>query len=165
MADGPGGSEFDADAQRCYYDKQTGEEQWNDGGKDEDGPLDDFFEVEDAEGDQFMAVRPWIGQVAEPDNHNEVNTEQPDTTYTLQYVYGYRSEDSRQNVYFNNAGKVTYMTAALGVILDQDSNEQTYFGGGEVDSTAKNVANDENGHTDDIMCIALSGDRTRAVTG
>lgn len=112
-----------------------------------------------------MAVRPWIGQVAEPDNHNEVNTEQPDTTYTLQYVYGYRSEDSRQNVYFNNSGKVTYMTAALGVILDQDSNEQTYFGGGEVDSTAKNVANDENGHTDDIMCISLSGDRTRAVTG
>ena len=55
----------------------------------------DMFEVEEAQGEQFMAVRPWIGQVTEPENHNEINKEKPDTTYALEYVYGYRSADSR----------------------------------------------------------------------
>ena len=159
MADGPGGSDIDADVQRCYYDKHTGEQQWKDGGKDEDGQLDDFFEVEDAQGDQFMAVRPWIGQIAEPDTHGEVNLEQPANTMHLVRVYGYRCEDSRQNVYFNSDGGVTYMTAALGMMMNADGSNQGYFGGGEVENKAKNVSNDMNGHTDDIMCIALSGNR------
>ena len=34
---------------------------------------DDMFEAETAEGEQFMSVRPWIGQITEPDNHNEVS--------------------------------------------------------------------------------------------
>jgi hypothetical protein len=42
--------------------------------------------------------------------------------YNLHYVYGYRCEDSRQNLYFNSEGNVVYMTAALGVILDCGSN-------------------------------------------
>ena len=42
-----------------------------------------------------MAVRPWIGQIAEPTNHNEANPAKPDVKYELEYVYGYRSQDSR----------------------------------------------------------------------
>ena len=57
------------------------------------------------------------------------------------------------------------MTAALGVILNKDSNTQKFLGGGEVESTAKNVANDQNHHTDDIMCLRLNPARTTAVTG
>lgn len=57
------------------------------------------------------------------------------------------------------------MTAALGVILDIPSNIQKFFGGGIVDNTAKNVANDENAHTDDITSIAISNDRNLAVSG
>jgi len=57
------------------------------------------------------------------------------------------------------------MTAALGVILDPDTNTQKFFGGGEVDNTAKNVANDRNHHTNDIMAIAMSSDRNTAISG
>jgi hypothetical protein len=57
------------------------------------------------------------------------------------------------------------MTAALGVILDVPSNTQKFFGGGEVVSTAKNVANDMNHHTDDVMCVSLCPGRDRAVSG
>lgn len=57
------------------------------------------------------------------------------------------------------------MTAALGVILDQSSNTQKFFGGGQVDNTAKNVANDENAHTDDITAITISSDRNWAASG
>ena len=58
-----------------------------------------------------------------------------------------------------------YMTAALGVILDQDSNTQKFFGGGEVDNTSKQTANDNNCHTNDIMCIKVCNHRKMAATG
>jgi hypothetical protein len=51
-----------------------------------------------------MALRPWIGQITEPDSHNEFNASQPETTYSLEYVYGYRCSDSKQNAYWNKAG-------------------------------------------------------------
>jgi microtubule-associated protein-like 6 len=79
-----------------------------------------------------MAVRPYLGAIMEPDSHPPVNPSAPDVSYTLEYVYGYRCEDSRQNVFFNSSGQAVYMTAALGVILDQSSNTQKFFGGGQV---------------------------------
>lgn len=57
------------------------------------------------------------------------------------------------------------MTAALGVILNPTSNTQSFFGGGMVENTAKNVANDEKCHTDDITAITMSDDRKWAVSG
>jgi len=90
-----------------------------------------FFEAEEeAQGQEFMATKPWIGQVAEPDEHNPVNKDAPDCKYELEYVYGYRSADSRQNCYFNCKNQATYMTAAVGVILDPETNTQCFFGGG-----------------------------------
>lgn len=68
-------------------------------------------------------------------------------------------------MYFNASGQAVYMTAALGVILDINSNTQKFFGGGHVDNTAKNVANDENAHTDDITSITISSDRQWAASG
>jgi WD40 repeat protein len=57
------------------------------------------------------------------------------------------------------------MTAALGIILDVNSNTQKFFGGGQVANTAKNVANDEQAHTDDITAITISSDRNVAASG
>lgn len=139
---------------------------------DRERPEDDFFnfdeEVEEAaETKEFLAVKPWIGAIAEPDNHPPVNKDPPDVEYELEYVYGYRCEDSRQNVYYNPEGKVVYMTACLGVILDQETNTQKYFGGGSVDNKSKQVANDLHHHTNDIMSMNVNtnGDREWAVTG
>lgn len=71
--------------------------------KDAEDLDDDCFEPEDAgDGEKFMAVKPWIGQIAEPASHNPINNEKPDVTFELEYVYGYRSADSRQNVHFNS---------------------------------------------------------------
>lgn len=85
----------------------------------EDREENEFFEVEEAgEGEQFMAVKPWIGAIMEPDNHPQPNPSPPDVRYKVDYVYGYRSHDTRQNVYFNQNGQAIFMSAALGVILD-----------------------------------------------
>jgi WD40 repeat protein len=96
---------------------------------------------------------------------NPPNPSAPDVKYELEYVYGYRCADTRQNVYFNANGEAVYMTAALGVILNFQNNTQKFFGGGQVANTAKNVANDENGHTDDLMALMVSSDKKICVSG
>jgi hypothetical protein len=93
---------------------------------------DDFFECDEAVGEQATSSVPWKGQIAEPTNHNDINSAQPDEKYELEYVYGYRSADSKQNCHFNSEGNAVYMTAALGVILNHGDNTQKFFGGGEV---------------------------------
>ncbi len=106
-----------------------------------------------------MAVKPWIGAIKEPANHPPPNPAPPSVQYALEYVYGYRCEDSRMNVYFNPSGEAVYMTAALGVILNTKNNTQKFFGGGMVDMKAKNVSDDNNSHTDDITSLTISSDR------
>ena len=68
-------------------------------------------------------------------------------------------------MFFNSAGQAVYMTAALGVILNQSNNTQKFFGGGQVDMKAKNVSDDTQCHTDDITAIAISSDRRWAASG
>ena len=132
-------AEFADEGMRMRLDKRGVDEVGYDPAEEDRPEFDGFdFEVEDVgEGEEFMAVKPWIGAVVEPDNHPEVNKEVPDTTYHLEYAYGYRCQDSRQNVYYNCDGNVTYMTAALGVILDKASNTQKFFGGGECENASK----------------------------
>jgi hypothetical protein len=57
------------------------------------------------------------------------------------------------------------MTAALGVILDHASNTQKFFGGGECDDTRRMASDEMEMHNDDIMGLAISPDRSWAVTG
>ena len=127
-------------------------------------PETDFFEFEaeeQVEGEQFMAVKPWIGAIKTPDPEQEVNKDVPDETYMIEHVYGYRCEDSRQNVFYNPDDNVVYPTACLGVILDKEANTQTFFGGGEVENKSKQVQSSANSHSDDVMCMKINPYSTR----
>ena len=132
-------------------------------------PENDFFEIDEEvveETKEFLAVKPWIGQIAEPDNHPDWDPNPPDQEYKLEYVYGYRCQDSRQNVYFNPDGNVVYMTAAVGVILNIEENTQTFFGGGKSENQSKQVSNTRNSHNNDISALNVNAaDRTWAVSG
>jgi len=57
------------------------------------------------------------------------------------------------------------MTAAIGIVLNPTSNTQKIFGGGIVETKAKNVSSDELAHTDDITALAISFDRNLVATG
>jgi len=83
----------DGDERRPKFDKKTGKVIIITDKKEK--PDNDFFEAQEASGEQFMAVRPYIGAIVEPDNHPPVNPAKPDTIYNLEYVYGYRCADSR----------------------------------------------------------------------
>lgn len=64
-------------------------------------------------------------------------------TYSIEYAYGYKCNESRQNLFMTGSSSVIYMTAALGVIHDYQSNTQKFFGGGVVDQEAKNISADD----------------------
>ena len=57
------------------------------------------------------------------------------------------------------------MVAALGIVLDPESNTMKVFGGTETKMVAKNVADDSKYHMDDILSLDISTDRKTIVTG
>jgi microtubule-associated protein-like 6 len=118
-----------------------------------------LFEVESAGGgEQIMAVKPWLGAIKPPSNPPPLQNSAPSVAFDLEYVYGYRVFDSRQNLFYtSNPGNVVYMVAALGVVLNKDQNRQRFFGAGLL-SQAK-------GHSDDITALAIAPDRDTVATG
>ncbi|CDW73957.1 help domain containing protein [Stylonychia lemnae] len=133
-----------------------------------DTDLQDLFEhVDVGHGDESMACLPWKGALKKPDSHPPINPTMPDVTYKIDFVYGYKNEEVRQNCFYNNQNEVVYMTAALGVIYKPGNNKyQKYFGGGETfEMVRKQVDNSINAHTDDIMCLCINIERTMCATG
>ncbi|KAJ1625892.1 hypothetical protein T492DRAFT_843597 [Pavlovales sp. CCMP2436] len=57
----------------------------------------------------------------------------------LSFVYGYRGDRSRSNLFYTKSGKLVYHTAAVGIVYDQHSHSQAFF----------------HGHDDDIVSLAL----------
>ena len=118
-----------------------------------------MFEIESAGGgEQVLAVKPWIGALKAPSNPPALRNSAPNLTLELEYVYGYRVFDSRQNLFYtSNPGSVVYMAAALGIVLDKQANTQRFFGAGTV-NTAK-------GHSDDITALAIHPNKDTVATG
>jgi len=63
----------------------------------------------------------------------------PSKSLTLEWVYGYRGRDCRNNLFLLPSGEIIYNIAAVIVILDRDIGEQRHY----------------LGHTDDVKCLAL----------
>jgi len=55
------------------------------------------------------------------------DAEPPESNLTLDYVYGYRCEDTRNNVRYNKGGEIVYHSATVGVVLKQSDNSQRHF--------------------------------------
>ena len=62
------------------------------------------FEMEEvAVGEEFLAVKPWVGQIKEPSNFRKpANFDKaPQVRLQLDYIHGYRCKDMRNNIFFN----------------------------------------------------------------
>ena len=118
-----------------------------------------FFQLErPSEGDQMLAIKPWLGALKPPSSLPKPDNTLPAISLDLEYVYGYRCFDSRQNLFYTrNPDEVVYMTAAVGVVLNKRLNTQKIFGGGPTAS--------KTGHTDDITSLAIHPDRDTIATG
>jgi len=123
-----------------------------------------FDKVLPGEGDEFMAVKPWLGAIKEPVPKPKVDASKPKAEYEIDWVYGYRSEEARMNLFFNDQGEAVYPTAALGVIYDFTGLKQKYFGGGAT-SYGSGKTKKEKAHTDDVTALCVNSDRTKVATG
>lgn len=75
--------------------------------------------------------------MAEPFDHPPVNPTKPAQSYKIDFVYGYKNEEARQNLFYNHKGKPVYMTAAMGVIFNPKVRTQIIFGGKETTSMVR----------------------------
>lgn len=82
-----------------------------------------FEKVLPGEGDEFMAVKPWLGAIKEPKPLPKVNASKPSDKFEIDWVYGYKSDEGRMNLFFNKEGKAVYPTAALGIVYDFENKE------------------------------------------
>ena len=94
-----------------------------------------------------------------------VNTEQPEAEYEIEFVHGYKTSECNQNCRYTSDGKIVWMTAALGVILDPATGKQMYYGGKQVAMESKQDGDNEEFHRDDILSLDVSLDRKTVVTG
>lgn len=116
------------------------------------------------EGDEFMAVKPWKGAIKEPVPCPKANPEKPKEEYEIDWVYGYRSDEGRMNLFLNNKGEAVYPTAALGVVYNFTDKKQKYFGGGPTEYGSKK-GKTEKVHTDDVTALCMNAKRTKVATG
>lgn len=99
-----------------------------------------------------MAVKPWKGAIRAPTGWKQPPKnydEAPQVSVEPDWVYGYRGSMDKNNLKCMNDGSLCYMAAGLGVRLEADGSEQSFF----------------QQHTDDITCIAFSPDGQHVATG
>ena len=66
---------------------------------------------------------------------------------------------------YTDEGKAVYMVAALGVIMDTNTMEQTFYGGKQIGHASKHDGEELPFHRDDILSLDVSADRKTVVTG
>jgi len=112
--------------------------------------MTDIFALEEAgNGDEFGAVKPWVGAIVAPDDAASENKGTPDSSLELEWVHGYRAQDARSNLFYNSEGQICYSAASVGIIFDKVKWTQKY-----------NLE-----HTDDVISLAMSPCRKYAATG
>ena len=108
------------------------------------------FDVdEEGGGDQFMAVKPWLGAIVEPSVPPRIDSSLPSSEARLQWVHGYRGFDSTNNLRYSASGEIVYPAAGLGVVLSKEKWMQRF-----------NFS-----HTDDVICLAMHPDGVHIATG
>jgi microtubule-associated protein-like 6 len=118
--------------------------------------LAEIFEEQSQQGgDEFMAVKPWLGTITrmKPKDFDprSISNDAPDVDMDLSFVFGYRGSDSRNNLRYTAKGEVCYPAAALGIVYDpKASNERQRF---------------FDVHTDDVLSLAMHPQGKVVATG
>ena len=88
---------------------------------DLDIPLEhfDFALSEAGVGAEWSVVKPWLGTIVAPTVPPEVDPSPPPVKLCLEWVYGYRSLDVRNNARYTATGDIVYHAAGVGIIYDK----------------------------------------------
>lgn len=95
----------------------------------------------------------------------EIDKNVPSAEFEIEHVYGYRAHDCNNNLHYTEHGEVSFMTAALGVVMDTTTGRQRVYGGKECPMLPKGQAPLCGQHKDDIKAFCISADRKLIATG
>ncbi len=114
----------------------------------------DYKIEENPEGDEAGASKAWLGEMQNSSPKIKITKAMgkapPENIKKLNYVFGYRAFDSRNNIkYIGDGSKIVYTTAALGIVLDKKTLKQKYF----------------IHHNEDIVSLALHPNLRTVATG
>eukprot|EP00947_MAST-08B_sp_MAST-8B-sp1_P001903 g1903.t1 len=83
-------------------------------------------------------VRPWVGMVLPPTDAPAPVFAAPEAMMQLKWVYGYRGQDARQNLFYTKDGDIVYPAASMGIVYNTTRHVQKYASdhGGDIVSLA-----------------------------
>ena len=88
------------------------------------------FEEEIIEfGDESGPVKPWLENVLPPNTDIEENISYPNYNLKIDHVYGFKSENSRKNIFFYKEDQIIYSVSSICIIQNLDDNTKKLFGG------------------------------------
>ncbi len=98
----------------------------------------------------FLNSRPWAGAISAPSAAPRPDNRRPLERIEVEWVYGFRAQNSRNNVRYNLRGEVIFHAAGLGVVYDKARDVQRFHAGY---------------HAGDVLCLALDPTRRFCATG
>ncbi|XP_049753320.1 echinoderm microtubule-associated protein-like 1 isoform X3 [Elephas maximus indicus] len=118
----------------------------------ESKPKEPVFSSEEGYVKMFLRGRPVTMYMPKDqvDSYNlEAKVELPTKRLRLEWVYGYRGRDCRNNLYLLPTGETVYFIASVVVLYNVDEQLQRHYAG----------------HNDDVKCLAVHPDRITIATG
>ena len=79
--------------------------------------------------DESGVVKPWLESVIAPDVAIEEDISYPKYNLKIEHVYGFKSENSRKNIFFYKRDQIIYSVSSICIIQNLDDNTQRLFGG------------------------------------
>ena len=113
------------------------------------------FEDDEFQGDEAGvpgSTEPWRNAIEQPDDLNLIPNDlklPPKVNLKLDYVFGYRTKDTRNNLYYLKNNIVVYHAATLGIIHNLETNSQKFF----------------TGHREEILSFSINSSRNLIATG
>ena len=79
--------------------------------------------------DESGPVKPWLENVIAPNVAIEENISYPNYNLKIEHVYGFKTENSRKNIFFYKVDQIIYSVSSICIIQNLDDNTQRLFGG------------------------------------
>jgi len=110
-------------------------------------------------GDESGVIKPWLEGMLSPEYPLEEDLTPPKYNLKIEHVFGFRTDESRKNLFFLSKDLILYSCSSLGIIQNLDDNTQTLFGGFP-------LGENKECHDKDITAIAyLASDVSMIATG